>query len=177
MYRGIKTAIGPTKRKRVAIKDLDENPIADKKEELDRWAQHYSNLYSQEVALRPDTLTALTLRLPVTELDDSPTSEEFFEAIRSLKIGKSTGLDNLPAELVKLGCVSSLLYALLLRCWEEESIPQDMKDSEIITLYKDKGDRGDCNNYRGISLLSIVGKAFAKDVLQRLDTLATLIYP
>ena len=37
-----------------------------------------------------------------------------------------------------------------------------MRDANIVTLYKNKGDRGDCNNYCGISLLNIVGKLFTK---------------
>ena len=40
-----------------------------------------------------------------------------------------------------------------------------------------KGDMGDCNNYRGISLLNIVGKLFAKSVLMKLRVLAERIYP
>ena len=43
-----------------------------------------------------------------------------------------------------------------------------MRDANIVTLNKNKGDRGDCNNYRGISLLNIVGKLFAKVVLMKL---------
>ena len=56
-------------------------------------------------------------------------------------------------------------------------MPQDMRDANIITLYKNKGDRSDCNNYRGISLLSIVGKTFARVMLNRLKTLAERVYP
>ena len=52
-----------------------------------------------------------------------------------------------------------------------------MRDAKVITLYKHKGDRGDCNNYRGISLLSVVGKVFARVVLKRLQVLAEQIYP
>lgn len=52
-----------------------------------------------------------------------------------------------------------------------------MRDSKIITLFKNKGDRSDCNNYRGISLLSIVGKVFARILLPRLQTLGNRVYP
>ncbi len=52
-----------------------------------------------------------------------------------------------------------------------------MSDSKIISLYKNKGERNDCNNYRGISLLSIVGKVFARVILIRLQKLAERIYP
>ena len=51
-----------------------------------------------------------------------------------------------------------------------------MRDANIITLYKNKGDRGNCNNYRGISLLNIVGKLFAKIVLVKLRVLPERIY-
>ena len=52
-----------------------------------------------------------------------------------------------------------------------------MRDATIVTLYKNKGDRSDCNNYRGISLLSIVGKVYARIILNRLQCLAQRIYP
>ena len=43
---------------------------------------------------------------------------------------------------------------------------------------KNKGDHGDCNNYRGISLLSVVGKVFARVIAVRLQKkLAERIYP
>ncbi|KAL1255575.1 hypothetical protein QQF64_013636 [Cirrhinus molitorella] len=52
-----------------------------------------------------------------------------------------------------------------------------MRDANIITLYKNKGDRSDCNNYRGISLLSVVSKVFARVALARLQALASRVYP
>ena len=52
-----------------------------------------------------------------------------------------------------------------------------MRDANIVTLYKNKGDRGDCKNYRCISLLNIIGKLFAKVVLMKLRVLVERIYP
>ena len=44
-------------------------------------------------------------------------------------------------------------------------MPQDMRDAKIFTLYKNKGTRSDCNNHRGITLLDIADKAFARVIL------------
>ena len=52
-----------------------------------------------------------------------------------------------------------------------------MKDAKIVTLYKNKGGSSDCNNYRGISLLSIVGKVYTRVELAHLQQLAERVYP
>lgn len=52
-----------------------------------------------------------------------------------------------------------------------------MRNAKIVTLYKNKGDKGDCNNYRGISLLSVTGKVFARVILKRLQALSERILP
>ena len=52
-----------------------------------------------------------------------------------------------------------------------------MRDANIETLYKNKGDLSDCNNYRGISLLSVVGNVFARVSLTRLQILAERTLP
>ena len=52
-----------------------------------------------------------------------------------------------------------------------------MWDAKIITLFKNKGERSDCNNYRGISLLSVIGNVLPKVILMRLQKLAERVYP
>ena len=59
------------------------------------------------------------------------------------------------------------LTDLFCRMWDEEVIPQQLKDASIIRLYK-KGNRQLCDNYRGISLLAIAGKILARVLLNRL---------
>ena len=52
-----------------------------------------------------------------------------------------------------------------------------MRNAKIITLFKNKGERSDCSNYRGISLLSVIDKVFVKVILIQLQKLAELVYP
>ena len=52
-----------------------------------------------------------------------------------------------------------------------------MRDANIVTLYKNKGTRRACNNYQGISLLSIAIKLFARVVLKSLQVLVERFYP
>lgn len=86
--------------------------------------------------------------------------------------------DQAPAQgfLIK-HCKTTLLsplYEVLCQCWQEGGVPQDIRDAKIITLYKNKGERSDCN-YRGMSLLN--GKVYARVILSRLQRLAELWFP
>lgn len=59
------------------------------------------------------------------------------------------------------------LCALLTPNWEEERVPQDFKDGDIITLYKKDG-QFTFSNYRGITMLATVGKLFTRVILNRI---------
>ena len=59
----------------------------------------------------------------------------------------------------------SLSFCLRL---EQCKLSQDLFDAIILTLYKNKGEKSDYSNYRGITLLFIVGKVLAKVFLNRL---------
>ena len=41
-------------------------------------------------------------------------------------------------------------------------VPIDWRGVCIVLLYKGKGDKYDCSNFRGISLLSVVGKLYVR---------------
>ena len=179
VYEGIKKAVGPMPKKTAPIKNLNGEVIKDKAEQMERWVEHYSELYSRENQVTDAALMAIESLPCMQELDETPTMSELNEAIDSLPVRKAPGMDGIPAEVIKSakGSLAEHLHNLLCQCWEEGQVPQEMKDSNIITLYKNKGDRSDCNNYRGISLLSIVGKCYARVTLRRLQKLAERIYP
>nr|VZI35762.1 unnamed protein product [Spirometra erinaceieuropaei] len=61
------------------------------------------------------------------------------------------------------------LTALFQEMWRQGEVPQDFKDATIVHLYKRKGNHQVCDNHRGISLLNIAGKIFARILLNRLN--------
>ena len=60
-----------------------------------------------------------------------------------------------------------LLEQLFSVIWREETVPKQWREGLIVNLFK-KGDREDPGNYRGITLLSVVGKVFCKILNNRL---------
>ena len=96
--------------------------------------------------------------------------EELTKAIEPLKSRKAAGVDGIPPEIWKYGgpALHSKLHELLVYCWEQSKLPRDFRDAVIVTLYKNKGEKSDCSNYRGITLLSIAGKILAHVLMNRL---------
>ena len=179
MYQGINEATGPRQNKTAPLMTVTGELIKDKPSQMKRWVEHYPELYAIENKVTEVAMEAVE-RLPtIDELDFEPSEEDISTSLNSLTKGKSPGSDGIPAEILKCGQSTLLphLHHLLKLCWKEKAVPQDLRDANIITIYKNKGSRGDCNNYRGISLLSIVGKLFARVVLKRLQVLANRVYP
>ena len=179
MYDGIKKALGPTQSKMAFLKSATGEVITDQGRQMERWVEHYSDLYSRENTVTPSALGTIKCMPIMEELDAEPTMDKLRKVIDSLAAGKAPGSNNIPPDLIK-HCKTTLLhplYEVLCQCWREGAVPQDMRDAKIITLYKNKGERSDCNNYRGISLLSIIGKVYAQVLLIHLQRLAEHIYP
>ena len=102
-------------------------------------------------------------KIPVmfSELDVEITREEIIKSIRQLKNGKRGGPDKLLNEFfthgqyVLLPCLHSLFNKLLISSY----FPSSWSEGYIIPLHK-KGGVINVNNYRGITLLSVLGKLF-----------------
>jgi hypothetical protein len=72
-----------------------------------------------------------------------------------LKKYKSPGSDQILTELIQARgeIVLPAIHKLINSIWNKEELPDQRKESIIVPIHK-KGDKTDCNNYRGISLLS-----------------------
>ena len=63
------------------------------------------------------------------------------------------------------------LHHIIVKIWNGDSIPQTTwKDANLITIYKNKGDKPECGNSRGIALLSVAGKVLVKIIFPRMVT-------
>ena len=59
------------------------------------------------------------------------------------------------------------LVRLLNLSFAMAEVPMDWRGACIVPLYKGKGDKYECSNSRGISLLSVVGKPFGRVLITR----------
>ena len=60
------------------------------------------------------------------------------------------------------------LHTILNEFLRDDRIPGDLKESEIVTIYKQKGDALECGNYRGIKLLEIALKVYERVIERRI---------
>ena len=95
--------------------------------------------------------------------------EEVERAVRKLKSGKAGGVCGIQVEMVKAGGyrVVQWLKDIFDIAWNCGKTPHEWREAIIVPIYK-KGSRAECGNYRGISLLSVVGKIYARVVCDRL---------
>ena len=75
--------------------------------------------------------------------------------------------------MVKVACQNpdflDLLLDLVHTAWRDKRVPKDWVDAVLVPIPK-KGDLSNCDNWRGISLLDVVGKVggILQDRLQQL---------
>ena len=95
--------------------------------------------------------------------------DEISKDIDQLRRDKAPRVCNITTELLRDTGVSTKvwLHRVISTVWEQESIPQDWKKAIIIPIHK-KGDRKECGNSRGISLLSVPGKVLTRVILNRI---------
>ena len=78
------------------------------------------------------------------------------KTIDQLQTGKAPGAEWIPPEIYKMGGLALVVHltGIFHSFWRKGELPQDLKDANIMYLYKNKGDKSVCDNHRGISLLS-----------------------
>ena len=103
--------------------------------------------------------------------------EEVGEAVNEMKSGEAPGLDGFPVECLKKGGMAVLewLVRLLNLSFDMGVLPMDWRSACIVPLHKGKGDKCECGNLRGISLLSVVVKLLGRVLIKEIANLQMAI--
>ena len=167
LYNISKKLSGKHSRPERPVKDKNGSPIQGIEGELNRWAEYFEELLNRPAPQSPPNISPGDRDLDIN--CEKPTREEITNAIKLLKNDKAVGPDDIPAEALKadLKTTVEILYSLFENIWEKEEVPTNWKEGYLIKLPK-KGDLSNCNNYRGITLLSVPGKVFNRILLERM---------
>jgi len=91
--------------------------------------------------------------------------------VKSLKKNKATGVDNLPAQMLK-DCADSIakpLQHIVNLSLQTGTVPTEWKTAKIVPIYK-SGNMSKVENYRPISVLPVLSKVLEKAVHNQLST-------
>ena len=152
------------------IKDVNGEMLSEESEVLSRWSEYFEVLLNvedrREAEMNDIEVEGVDRRLRMLI---EVTEEDVRRAIKRLKNGKSPGVDGITSEMLRYGgeSVVEWLTRVCKVCLDEGRVPKEWVRGIIVPLYKGKGDRGDCKNYRGITLLSIPGKVYGRVLIEK----------
>ena len=131
--------------------------------------KNYQELYNNKIPINEEMAETIP-QMPSMEEEPPIMRDEVASAIKVMTEGKATGFDCVTGEELKASREAGIdiLHKLCNKIWEKETFPDDW-DRAIITPIFKKKDNLDCNQYRGISLLSHACKIFTFILQKRIQ--------
>nr|VZH90166.1 unnamed protein product [Spirometra erinaceieuropaei] len=148
-----------------------EVPYSPRRQIQQRWTEHFRGVLNRPSTISDAAIARLSQAETNVDLILPPSLHETIRTVQQLSSGKAPRSEAIAVEIYKY-CGPQLmdhLAALFQEMWRQGGVPQDFKEATIVHLYKRKGNHQLCDNHRDISLLNIVGKIFARVLLNRLN--------
>ena len=149
--------------------DKEGNKISTGEEKSTLLNNFFSSVYTKE---NKEKIPKFESRVEKSEEIKSAeiTLEEMTILLQKLKPDKSPGTDEIHPRLLKECAVNlakpfKMLFDLTMKL---AKIPQEWKQAEVRPIYKKKGKKSDPNNYRPVSLTSVVCKVIEKIIKKKL---------
>lgn len=162
----------PREKMEVRINDEDGRQLTGEEEVICRWSEYFEELLNvnEEREVQLTTLGRGGTRSNRKKEEVRISEKEVADAIAKLKCGKAMGMDGVSVEMIKKGgkTVREWFVRLCNACYQEKKVPDDWKKACTVPIYKGKGSKIECKNYRGKSLLSIPGKVYGRIIIQRI---------
>ncbi|XP_046972435.1 uncharacterized protein LOC124539180 [Vanessa cardui] len=148
------------------MKDEAGKVLCKDEEIKERWKVYFEKLMNEENDWNGVLREAQVNKGLVREIS----MDEVTTAVKSMKNGKALGPDDIPVEVWKILKIEGCMWLTLFfnKLLHEETIPQEWCSSSLVPIFKNKGDVQDCNNYRGIKLISHTMKVWEKVIERRL---------
>jgi hypothetical protein len=139
-------------------------------EEFVEYFHNLSNVTEEDLLQSPDIENIRAENLNNESLNNNITIDEVLKGIKKLKNNKACGYDRVLNEFLKAASrkivdVVCLLFNLILKSGR---VPDVWTVGFVCPLYKGSGDCKNVDNYRGITILSCLGKLFTSILNERL---------
>ena len=176
-WKEVKRVKGGDSNREESVKDKRGKLLVDNEAVKLRWAEHFDSLFNvvdervAKVVVTP-FVGSRGRRVDGSE-NEKIDAVEVRKAIAEMKSGKAPGMDGCTVEYLKKGGEAVVLWlvSFLNLCFSCGKVPSDWCNACIVPLYKGKGDKYECSNYRGISLLCVVGKLYGRILMKRIREL------
>lgn len=123
-----------------SIKDRQGRILKEENEIPNCWKEHFSLILNQDSTINQEIYGILPQYVTKASLANPIEQKEIVAAIASLKHNKAAGKDGVPLEVYMALSpeITPYLTKLFQQTWDQESVPQDFRDSIIISLFKKK---------------------------------------
>ena len=171
-YQLVNNIRGEFNPRTIACKNENGEMIRDTEDVLIRWREHFKTLLK---GTDNEKETVMNNSMPTIndaeEEHNPPTPYEIELAVKKLNNNKSSGPDGIKAELMKINetKLNKALHDIICTIWTQEQMPTEWEEGSVCPIYK-KGDKLECCNYRGITLLNTAYKIFSNILYNRLSS-------
>ena len=139
-----------------------------KEERIKKWHNHFKNLLGKEGEEGEHEYNIDTVFEDLGINDSNFTNEELEAAKLKIKEGKQAGSDNFPPEVAKNCDLNDITLSFANALIEKNIKPNQWAELDLIPIPK-PGDLTTPENYRGITLMSIMAKLVNKMILNRIQ--------
>ena len=157
-------------RETVAELDCSSDKAVTDREKAEELNQFFRKVFTEEDTTTTPTFDEKSVDRPLNSIHIA--EKAVLEQLQDLNTAKSQGPDKISPRFLKDMCyeVAVPLTIIYNKSVDEEKLPEDWKIANITPIYKNKGDKHQCTNYRPVSLTSLACKVLEKIVRKEILT-------